>query len=58
MQVVEVNQPDRATRRKRGESDAVDADAARPALKTGRPSGGSESCGIPSHVPPNVRLGR
>ncbi|MFJ9446957.1 IS110 family transposase [Kitasatospora sp. NPDC101235] len=34
--VVEVNQPDRATRRKRGKTDAVDADAAAGAVLSGR----------------------
>ncbi|MFJ5221228.1 IS110 family transposase [Streptomyces sp. NPDC088354] len=34
--VVEVNQPDRATRRKRGKTDAVDADAAARAVLSGR----------------------
>ncbi|MCX4564476.1 IS110 family transposase [Streptomyces phaeochromogenes] len=36
IQVVEVNQPDRATRRKRGKTDAVDADAAARAVLSGR----------------------
>lgn len=36
VQVVEVNQPDRATRRKRGKTDAVDADAAARAVLSGR----------------------
>ncbi|MDQ1005557.1 transposase [Streptomyces sp. V4I23] len=36
IEVVEVNQPDRATRRKRGKTDAVDADAAARALLSGR----------------------
>ncbi|WP_450152400.1 IS110 family transposase [Streptomyces dioscori] len=36
IQVVEVNQPDRATRRKRGQTDAVDADAAARAVLSGR----------------------
>lgn len=34
--VVEVDQPDRATRRKRGKTDAVDADAAAGAVLSGR----------------------
>lgn len=34
--VVEVNQPDRATRRKRGKTDAIDADAAARAVLSGR----------------------
>ncbi|MFD7017395.1 transposase, partial [Streptomyces sp. NPDC059928] len=34
--VVEVNQPDRATRRKRGKTDATDADAAARAVLSGR----------------------
>ncbi|MFD7003881.1 transposase [Streptomyces mirabilis] len=34
--VVEINQPDRATRRKRGKTDAVDADAAARAVLSGR----------------------
>ncbi|MFF4764292.1 IS110 family transposase [Streptomyces sp. NPDC001292] len=36
IQVIEVNQPDRATRRKRGKTDAVDADAAARAVLSGR----------------------
>ncbi|MDQ8706077.1 IS110 family transposase [Streptomyces sp. LHD-70] len=36
IQVVEVNQPDRATRRKRGKTDAVDAEAAARAVLSGR----------------------
>ncbi len=36
VQVVEVNQPDRATRRKRGKTDAVDAQAAARAVLSGR----------------------
>ncbi len=36
IEVVEVNQPDRATRRKRGKTDAVDADAAARAVLSGR----------------------
>lgn len=36
IQVIEVNQPDRATRRKRGKTDAVDADAAAHAVLSGR----------------------
>ncbi|MET9971729.1 transposase [Streptomyces sp. NPDC006356] len=34
--VIEVNQPDRATRRKRGKTDAIDADAAARAVPSGR----------------------
>lgn len=34
--VIEVNQPDRATRRKRGKTDAIDADAAARAVLSGR----------------------
>ncbi|MEV0537638.1 IS110 family transposase [Kitasatospora sp. NPDC050463] len=34
--VVEINQPDRATRRKRGKTDAIDADAAARAVLSGR----------------------
>ncbi|RPK32543.1 IS110 family transposase [Streptomyces sp. ADI93-02] len=36
IEVVEVNQPDRATRRKRGKTDAIDADAAARAVLSGR----------------------
>ncbi|WP_285544206.1 IS110 family transposase, partial [Streptomyces lavendulae] len=36
VQVIEVNQPDRATRRKRGKTDAVDAEAAARAVLSGR----------------------
>ncbi|WP_346656925.1 transposase [Streptomyces sp. F001] len=36
VQVIEVNQPDRAIRRKRGKTDAVDADAAARAVLSGR----------------------
>jgi len=36
IQVIEVNQPDRAMRRKRGKTDAVDADAAARAVLSGR----------------------
>ncbi|MFJ2008678.1 IS110 family transposase [Streptomyces chartreusis] len=36
IQVVEVNQPDRALRRKRGKTDAVDAEAAARAVLSGR----------------------
>ncbi|MCX4513684.1 IS110 family transposase [Streptomyces sp. NBC_01619] len=36
IEVVEINQPDRATRRKRGKTDAVDADAAARAVLSGR----------------------
>ncbi|WP_246041279.1 IS110 family transposase [Streptomyces cadmiisoli] len=36
VQVVEINQPDRATRRKRGKTDAVDAEAAARAVLSGR----------------------
>ncbi|MFE6946691.1 IS110 family RNA-guided transposase [Streptomyces chartreusis] len=36
IQVIEVNQPDRATRRKRGKTDAVDAEAAARAVLSGR----------------------
>ncbi|MGW1729384.1 IS110 family transposase [Streptomyces sp. NPDC002306] len=34
--VIEINQPDRATRRKRGKTDAIDADAAARAVLSGR----------------------
>lgn len=34
--VIEINQPDRATRRKRGNTDAIDADAAARAVLSGR----------------------
>jgi transposase len=37
--VVEVNRPDRATRRRRGKSDAVDADAAARAVQAGEATG-------------------
>ncbi|MFJ3763024.1 transposase [Streptomyces sp. NPDC090080] len=36
VQVIEVNQPDRATRRKRGKTDAVDAEAAARSVLSGR----------------------
>ncbi|ROQ78285.1 transposase [Streptomyces sp. CEV 2-1] len=36
IEVVEINQPDRATRRKRGKTDALDADAAARAVLSGR----------------------
>ncbi|MGW2256128.1 IS110 family transposase [Kitasatospora sp. NPDC001660] len=36
VEVIEINQPDRATRRKRGKTDAVDADAAARAVLSGR----------------------
>jgi transposase len=36
IQVIEVNQPDRASRRKHGKTDAVDADAAARAIPSGR----------------------
>lgn len=36
IEVVEVNQPDRATRHKRGKADAIDADAAARAVLSGR----------------------
>lgn len=36
IQVVEVNQPDKATRRKRGKTDAIDAEAAAQAVLSGR----------------------
>ena len=36
VEVIEVNQPDRATRRKRGKTDAIDADAAAQAVLSGR----------------------
>lgn len=36
VQVIEVNQPDRATRRRRGKTDAVDAEAAARAVLSGR----------------------
>ncbi|MEV6211402.1 IS110 family transposase [Kitasatospora sp. NPDC051914] len=36
IEVIEVNQPDRATRRKRGKTDAIDADAAARAVLSGR----------------------
>jgi transposase len=38
-QVVEVNRPDRATRRRRGKSDPVDADAAARAVQAGEATG-------------------
>jgi len=36
VQVLEVNQPDKATRRRRGKTDAVDAEAAARAVLSGR----------------------
>ena len=39
VQVIEVNQPDKATRRRRGKTDAIDAEAAARAVLSGRASG-------------------
>lgn len=36
VEVLEVNQPDKATRRRRGKNDAIDAEAAARAVLTGR----------------------
>ncbi|SEP48337.1 Transposase [Amycolatopsis saalfeldensis] len=39
VQVIEVNQPDKATRRRRGKTDAIDAEAAARAVLSGRATG-------------------
>jgi transposase len=49
-QVVEVNRPDRATRRRRGKSDPVDADAAARAVQAG------EATGIPKTADGSVEM--
>lgn len=43
VQVIEVNQPDKATRRRRGKTDAIDAEAAARAVLSGRASGSMKS---------------
>jgi transposase len=43
IQVIEVNQPDKATRRRRGKSDTLDAEAAARAVLSGRASGSAKA---------------
>jgi transposase len=43
VQVIEVNQPDKATRRRRGKTDAIDAEAAARAVLSGRANGGMKT---------------
>lgn len=45
--VIEINQPDRATRRKRGKTDAIDADAAARAVLSGRATTVPTSSDVP-----------
>jgi transposase len=43
VQVIEVNQPDRATRRRRGKTDAIDAETAARAVISGRATGSAKT---------------
>ena len=43
MQVIEVNQPDKATRRRRGKTDAIDAETAARAVLSGRATGSAKT---------------
>src|SRR3979409_759832 len=45
VEVIEVNQPDKATRRRRGKTDTIDAEAAARAVLSGRPHATTEAGG-------------
>ena len=58
IEVVEVNQPDKATRRKRGKTDAIDAEAAARAVLSGRATATAKTSNGPVEAMRVLRMAR
>ena len=58
VEVIEVNQPDKATRRRRGKTDTLDAEAAARAVLSGRASATAKAGDGPVEMPRGVQVGQ
>ncbi|TCO33004.1 transposase [Kribbella steppae] len=58
VEVVEVNQPDKATRRRRGKTDTIDAQAAAQAVISGRATATAKTCDGPAEMTRMLKLAK
>src|SRR5262245_42523953 len=58
VEVVEVNQPDKATRRRRGKTDTIDAQAAAQAVICGRATATAKTCDGPAEMTRMLKLAK